>query len=183
MADLFGRKPKVFDPPAIEIPGSGELRAEIKTSMGTMVARLFEKEAPKTVANFVGLATGAIKDNKPYYNGLIFHRVIPEFMIQAGCPQGRGTGGPGYVISDEFHPQLRHNKPGILSMANSGPNSGGSQFFITEIPTPWLDNKHAIFGEVIEGVDLVSKIAGVPRDGGDRPKTQVVMESIRIYRA
>lgn len=174
---------KLFDPPAIDVPGEGDLMVEIQTTMGTIKARLYEKEAPKTVANFVGLATGTTaKDGKPFYDGIIFHRVIPDFMIQAGCPDGRGTGGPGWVIKDEFAPGLRHDRPGLLSMANAGPNTGGSQFFITEIPTPWLDGKHAIFGEVIEGVELIPKITRVPASG-NRPKTTISMTKVSIYRA
>jgi peptidyl-prolyl cis-trans isomerase A (cyclophilin A) len=136
--------------------------------MGTIGAVLFEEKAPRTVANFVGLASGtsAWEDpatrgqaQRPFYDGLVFHRVIPEFMIQFGCPLGRGTGGPGYTFRDEFGPGLRHDRPGLLSMANAGPNTNGSQFFITEVPTPWLDGKHAIFGEVFEGLELVADIA------------------------
>jgi peptidyl-prolyl cis-trans isomerase A (cyclophilin A)/peptidyl-prolyl cis-trans isomerase-like 1 len=130
----------------------------------------------------VGLATGTTGDN-PYYDGLIFHRVISDFMVQAGCPDGRGTGGPGYVIKDEFGLGLAHDKPGVFSMANAGPNTGGSQFFITEVATPWLDGKHAIFGEVISGVELISTITGVPKGHGDKPNEDVVMEKVTIYRA
>jgi len=176
---MFGKK--LFDPPAIDVPGDGALCVEIKTNMGTIKGRLFEEEAPKTVANFVGLATGATTGSN-YYDGLIFHRVIPDFMVQAGCPEGRGTGGPGYVISDEFAPGLRHDKPGMFSMANAGPNTGGSQFFITEIATPWLDGKHAIFGEVTEGVELIPQITRVPTGMHDRPANDIVMESVTIYR-
>jgi peptidyl-prolyl cis-trans isomerase A (cyclophilin A) len=161
------------------------------TSQGTIVARLFEKEAPKTVENFVGLAEGTkeFKDprtgqpvKKPFYDGLSFHRVIPQFMIQGGCPLGTGTGDPGYRFADEFHPSLRHDKPGKLSMANAGPNTNGSQFFITVAPTPWLDNKHAIFGEVVEGLDLAIKISELPRGANDKPKTPVIVKSLRIER-
>jgi peptidyl-prolyl cis-trans isomerase A (cyclophilin A) len=152
--------------------------------MGTIGAVLFEEKAPRTVANFVGLATGssAWQDSatrgeveRPFYDGLVFHRVIPEFMIQFGCPLGRGTGGPGYTFRDEFGPGLRHDRPGLLSMANAGPNTNGSQFFITEVPTPWLDGKHAIFGEVFEGLDLVADIA---RAGNGA----VRMERVEVYR-
>ncbi len=171
----------LFDPPAIDIPGEGDLRVELQTSLGVIKGRFFEKEAPKTVANFVGLATGKIT-GKPFYDGLIFHRVIPEFMIQAGCPFGRGNGGPGYQIADEFGPGLRHDRPGLFSMANAGPNTGGSQFFITEVPTPWLDGKHAIFGEVTEGLDIIKKIARVPCGFGNKPRQDVVIEKVTIYR-
>src|SRR5690606_29283950 len=169
--------------PAVQIDGDGELRATIKTSMGDIVVRLFEEQAPRTVANFVGLATGAVewsdrgqKTSRPLYSGTIIHRVIPDFMIQCGDPQGNGTGGPGYRFADEIHPALRHDGPGKLSMANAGPNTNGSQFFITEVPTPWLDGKHAIFGEVISGQEVATAIARVPRDGRDRPRTDVRIE-------
>ena len=124
----------------------------IETSKGTIKLTLFEDKTPKTVENFGKLT----KDG--FYDGLEFHRVIPDFMVQGGCPEGTGTGGPGYKFEDEFHPELRHNKPGILSMANAGPNTNGSQFFITHVPTPWLDDKHSVFGEVTEGQDIVDSI-------------------------
>ncbi|MBV70437.1 MAG: peptidylprolyl isomerase [Myxococcales bacterium] len=172
----------LFTPPPIDVDGEGDLYVDITTRMGTLKARLFESEAPVTVANFVGLATGAITDG-PFYNGILFHRVIPNFMIQAGCPQGVGVGGPGYCIADEFDPSLRHDRPGLLSMANRGPNTGGSQFFITEVATPWLDDKHAIFGEIVEGVELISIITNSPRDGRDKPLEDITMDSVRVYRA
>jgi peptidyl-prolyl cis-trans isomerase A (cyclophilin A) len=164
--------------------------AIFETSMGNIVVRLFENEAPKTVENFIGLAEGtkeftdAIsgkKEKRPYYDGLIFHRVIPDFMIQGGCPRGDGRGGPGYSFQDEFHPSLRHSKAGKLSMANSGPNTNGSQFFITVAPTPHLDNRHTIFGEVVEGQDISDKISATPRDSMDRPRKPVTMK-VRIER-
>jgi peptidyl-prolyl cis-trans isomerase A (cyclophilin A) len=170
---------------------AGPLYATLKTSMGDIVVRLFEDKAPKTVENFVGLATGkkewtdprtGEKVHRPLYNGTIFHRVIPGFMIQGGDPLGRGTGGPGYRFADEFSPELRHNKAGILSMANAGPNTNGSQFFITLAPTPHLDNHHSVFGEVVKGQDVAEAIANVPRDPRDRPLKDVVLKEVVIFR-
>lgn len=126
--------------------------ATIETSRGTITLELFADKAPKTVANFEKLAKSG------FYNGLKFHRVIANFMIQTGCPQGTGTGGPGYKFADEFHPKLRHKGPGVVSMANSGPNTNGSQFFITHVATPWLDSKHSVFGQVINGQEVVNAI-------------------------
>ena len=139
------------------------LYAKIKTNKGEILLILHHDKVPGTVANFIGLSEGKIKNSyksidSPYYDGLKFHRVIPDFMIQTGCPNGTGTGDPGYKFDDEFHPELRHNKPGILSMANSGISTNGSQFFITHVPTNWLDDKHTVFGEVIEGLDIVNEI-------------------------
>ena len=142
--------------------------------MGTFKVELFEDKAPRTAQNFISLV------NKGFYNGLIFHRVIDGFMIQGGDPKGNGTGGPGYVIPDEFHKDLKHTGAGILSMANAGPNSGGSQFFITLDATPWLDGKHAIFGKVVEGLDVVKAIGKVKTGAQDRPQTDVVMKKITI---
>jgi cyclophilin family peptidyl-prolyl cis-trans isomerase len=139
----------------------------LRTTLGDVRIELYRDRAPKTVENFSTLV------KKGFYNGLSFHRVIPGFMIQGGCPKGDGTGGPGYEIKDEFEPTLRHDGPGVLSMANAGPNTGGSQFFITLAPTKWLDGKHAVFGRVRGGMDVVEKIAAVPRDGSDRPKSAV----------
>ncbi len=139
----------------------------LRTTLGDIRIELFRDRAPKTVENFVSLV------RKGFYNGLAFHRVIPGFMIQGGCPKGDGTGGPGYTIPDEFDATLRHDGPGVLSMANAGPNTGGSQFFITLAATPWLDKKHAVFGKVRSGYDVVEKIAAVPRDGNDRPRSAV----------
>jgi peptidyl-prolyl cis-trans isomerase A (cyclophilin A) len=165
--------------------------AIFETSQGNIVVRLLEKEAPKTVENFVGLAEGTReftnektgkKEKKAFYDGLIFHRVIPQFMIQGGCPHGSGMGGPGYKFADEFHASLKHSKAGKLSMANSGPNTNGSQFFITVAATPWLDNKHTIFGDVMEGQDVADKISKLPRDGSDRPRTPVTLNKVRIER-
>lgn len=169
----------------------GPLYATLKTNMGDVVLLLFEEKAPKTVGNFVGLATGARewtdpksgqKVTRPLYNGTVFHRVIPDFMIQGGDPLGNGTGGPGYRFEDEFHSDLRHSKPGILSMANAGPNSNGSQFFITHRPTPWLDGKHSVFGEVIKGQEVVNAIANVQKDQRDRPVKDVVLLEVSITR-
>ncbi len=165
--------------------------AIFETSQGNIIVRLLEKEAPKTVENFIGLAEGtkefidertSQKQKKKYYDGLIFHRVIPQFMIQGGCPRGDGRGGPGYTFGDEFHPSLKHSKAGKLSMANAGPGTNGSQFFITVAATPWLDNKHTIFGEVVEGQDVADKISNLPRDSSDRPRTPVTLQKVRIER-
>jgi peptidyl-prolyl cis-trans isomerase A (cyclophilin A) len=169
------------------------LNAHFTTSEGNFTVKLFDELAPNTVANFVGLAEGTKewidpqsgqKVKRPCYNGLIFHRVIDGFMIQGGDPLGDGRGGPGYKFADEFHPKLRHNKAGVLSMANAGPNSNGSQFFITLAPTPWLDDRHSIFGEVTEGLDIVRKIGGVKTSQpGDRPLKPITIQSVTINRA
>src|ERR1051325_9737984 len=169
----------------------GPVYAILTTTMGDIVVQLYEDKAPKTVANFIGLATGTKewtdpktgdKVKRPLYNGTIFHRVIPGFMIQGGDPLGNGTGGPGYRFEDEFSPELRHNKAGILSMANAGPNTNGSQFFITHQPTPFLDHKHSVFGEVVKGQEVVVAIGNVPRDARDRPRKDVVLKEVVITR-
>jgi peptidyl-prolyl cis-trans isomerase A (cyclophilin A) len=165
--------------------------AHFDTTLGRFTVKLFEKEAPNTVANFVGLAEGTkewthpgtkAKETKPFYDGILFHRVIDGFMIQGGDPLGEGYGGPGYQFGDEFHPSLRHTKAGLLSMANAGPGTNGSQFFVTLAPTPHLDNKHTIFGEVVEGMDVVKQIGQTKVDRRDRPVTPVVMEKVTIER-
>jgi peptidyl-prolyl cis-trans isomerase A (cyclophilin A) len=165
--------------------------AAMKTSMGDIVLQLFEDKAPMTVANFVDLASGTKewtdpktreKVKRPLYNGTIFHRVIPGFMVQGGDPLGNGTGGPGYRFEDEFSADLKHSKPGILSMANAGPNTNGSQFFITHKATPWLDGKHTVFGEVVKGQNVVDAIVNVPRDARDRPLKDVVLQEVVISR-
>ena len=158
-----------------------EIYAAFDTTEGAFKIKLFADKAPRTVENFVSLADGT-KTGKPFYDGTVFHRVIPDFMIQGGDPEGTGRGGPGYKFADEFHSELKHSKPGILSMANAGPNSNGSQFFVTVAPTPWLDNRHSIFGEVTEGQDIVVKISKVARGSQDKPVKPVVLESLVIER-
>ncbi len=166
--------------------------ARFDTTEGTFTIRLFDQEAPATVANFVGLAegtkewtdprTGDRKTGEAFYDGIVFHRVIDGFMIQGGDPLGKGFGGPGYKFADEFHPALRHDRAGILSMANSGPKTNGSQFFITLGPTPHLDNRHTVFGEVVDGLDVVKKIGKVRTGSMDRPTTDVVINKVTIER-
>ena len=166
--------------------------ATFKTSEGTIVARLFEKEAPKTVANFIELAEGKrewthpttrAKSTNKLYDGTVFHRVIPDFMIQGGDPAGTGMGGPGYKFEDETKGSPhKFDKPGKLAMANAGPNTNGSQFFITTVATEWLTGKHTIFGEVVEGQDVAEKITRLPRGAQDKPKTDVKLESVTIER-
>src|SRR5882757_6514699 len=167
------------------------LTATLRTNQGPIVIRLLPDQAPKTVRNFVDLAQGGREWTDPrtgrattgrLYDGTIFHRVIPDFMIQGGDPLGTGTGGPGYQFADEFHPDLGFDKPYLLAMANSGPGTNGSQFFITTVPTPWLTGKHTIFGEVIGGADVVDNISRVQTVPGDRPVTDVVLQSVTIQR-
>ena len=155
---------------------SSTIQVKIQTTLGTIEAKLYDKETPKTVENFVKLA------DEGFYNGLVFHRVIPNFMIQTGDPTGTGRGGPGYTFEDEFSPNLTHNEPGVLSMANQGPNTNGSQFFITDAATTFLDGKHTIFGKVTKGLDVVKKIANTPRDNQDKPLTPVVMQSVLVLK-
>jgi peptidyl-prolyl cis-trans isomerase A (cyclophilin A) len=181
-------KEEVIKPKVIYSPG---LYVIIKTTLGTITCKLFEEKTPITVANFVGLAKGEKEFIDPYthkkvkrrfYDGLIFHRVIPNFMIQGGCPFGTGIGGPGYFFKDEICEDLKFDRGGRLAMANAGPNTNGSQFFITEVPTPWLDGKHTIFGQVVEGLEVVKQIARVKRDINDKPLEDVVMEKVSIVR-
>ncbi len=168
-----------------------DLYAKFDTTEGLIVVRLFAKDAPKTVENFVGLATGEkpwtdpssgeTKKGVPLYDGTLFHRCIKDFMVQGGDPLGRGTGGPGFNFEDEFQSGKTFDKPGLLAMANRGPGTNGSQFFITVVPTRHLNNKHTIFGEVVQGQDLVDRIANhLPKGAGDRPKTDVIVKKLTI---
>src|ERR1700756_2801197 len=167
------------------------LTATLTTTQGAVTVRLFPDHAPKTVRNFVELAEGGkewtnpvtrAKSKDKLYDGTVFHRVIAGFMIQGGDPLGNGTGGPGYKFGDEIHPDLRFDKPYLLAMANAGPGTNGSQFFITTVPTPWLTGKHTIFGEVIQGSDVVDAISHADRNRQDRPVTDVVLQSVTIQR-
>lgn len=173
-------------------------QATLKTNHGDIIVELFENHAPKTVANFVGLAEGSKEwvdpqsgetVTRPFYDGLTFHRIIPDFMIQGGCPLGTGTGSPGYRFADEIHPDLRFDKPYLLAMANAGPGpdgkgTNGSQFFISLAPTPWLDRKHTIFGEVTDAASraVVDELGAVPTGAMDKPVEPVVIESVTITR-
>lgn len=187
--------------PEITVPGQGQLYARLTTTQGTVVVRLEESKTPSTVKNFVGLATGSMTwtDPKtgqaqagvPLYDGVRFHRVIPDFMVQVGDPLSRypdqkgrwGTGGPGYRFEDEFDPDLKHDKPGVLSMANSGPGTNGCQFFITERATPHLDGRHSVFGSVVAGQDVVNKLATVPCGPGNRPTDDQLLIKVEVFRS
>jgi peptidyl-prolyl cis-trans isomerase A (cyclophilin A) len=179
--------------PPIEVPGKGALYARFVTSLGNVIVKLEEERTPKTVKNFVGLAmgtqewkdprTGEAKKGVPYYDGTIFHRVIPDFMAQGGDPLGRGTGGPGYRFVDEFHPELRHDGIGVLSMANSGPGTNGSQFFLCERATPHLDNRHTVFGKAVHGAEIIKQITHSPRGSNDRPNNDIVLKKLEIFRS
>jgi peptidyl-prolyl cis-trans isomerase A (cyclophilin A) len=187
--------------PDLEIPGDGPLHAALETTEGRLVVRLEEERAPRTVKNFVGLATGkipwrdpktgAMREGVPFYDGLLVHRVVRNFVLQCGDPATRypeleaqwGKGTPGYTFDDEFHPDLRHNRAGVLSMANSGPNKNGSQFFITEVPAPHLDGRHTVFGLVIAGIDVVHDISEIDTSPKGRPAEDVILERVEIYRS
>ena len=201
--DTAGGDPDSVRPPTAQdlaaytadLKGKGPLMATIETTEGTLTCELYGDKVPMTVANFVGLARGLkpwrhprtdkVHTGRPFYDGIIFHRVIEEFMIQTGDPLGKGVGGPGYRFADEFDPSLKHTKPGTMSMANSGKGTNGSQFFITEVPTSWLDNKHSVFGHCNE-IDVVKRIARVPKDpsdpNGQTPASPVVIKKITISR-
>ncbi|CAI8241223.1 MAG: putative peptidyl-prolyl cis-trans isomerase [Bacteroidia bacterium] len=170
--------------PVLSKPG---MYVHIQTDMGDIVGELEMEKAPLTVANFVGLTEGTIQNKafplgKHFYDSLTFHRVIPNFMIQGGDPDGNGTGGPGYKFKNEIHPNLKHDKPGVFSMANSGPNTNGSQFFITHVATPWLDGQYNIFGQVIIGQDVVNAIGGVSKDRRNKPNSPIYMNKVSIIR-
>ena len=184
-------QPKTEQQQKITFKETSEMNAIIETSLGTIKIKLLAENAPLTVENFVGLAEGTKeftdqvsgkKAKKKYYDGIIFHRVIPDFMIQGGDPTGTGRGGPGYTFEDEIDSSLKFDKPGILAMANAGPNTNGSQFFITEAATPWLNGNHTIFGIVTEGLDVVKKIARTEVDFSDKPVEPVVIKSVTIER-
>jgi peptidyl-prolyl cis-trans isomerase A (cyclophilin A) len=167
------------------------LYAVFDTTVGEMICKLEDEKTPETVSNFVGLATGekeytdprtGKKSNEPFYDGTIFHRIIKNFMVQGGDRLGQGTGGPGFRFKDEFHPTLKHTGPGVLSMANAGPNTNGSQFFITLVATPWLDGRHSVFGKVVKGEDVLQALGQVPTGPMDKPKQEVVLRKLRIVR-
>ena len=173
------------------IPGTARIHMTMTTSMGEIRCEMYDDLVPETVANFVGLATGMqyFRHHRSeewrlgsFYDGLTFHRVIPGFMIQGGDPNGNGRGGPGYSFSDEFHPELNHGEPGRLAMANSGPDTNGSQFYVTTDPTPSLDGRHTVFGDCFESIDVVRAISEVPRNGADAPLDTVTIESVSFER-
>ena len=185
----FGQASDTPAPP-VNVPGEGALRGLFRTTLGDIEVEFFEKEAPRTVANFVALAQGGLewttptgqKTTEPLYKGVLFHRVIPQFMVQCGDPQGDGRGGPGWKWKDEKSAlALKHDRPGILSMANAGPNTNGSQFFITHVPTPWLDGKRSVFGRVVQGLDVLMSIP--PRDPSDRKAPAIAIQRIEITEA
>jgi peptidyl-prolyl cis-trans isomerase A (cyclophilin A) len=169
----------------------GDLSATLHTSEGDIEIELYDERAPETVENFVGLATGETAwedpssgqtvEGDPLYDDVLFHRVIGDFMIQTGDPTGTGRGGPGYTFDDEFHEELRHDDAGIVSMANSGPNTNGSQFFITLAPQPHLDDQHAVFGKVTDGMDVVREIGGAKTDRSDKPQEDILLESVTVH--
>lgn len=177
---------------AVENLGLGKgLYAIFETTYGDMVCRLEEEKTPNTVANFIGLATGEKEytdprtgnaSTEPFYDGTIFHRIIKDFMVQGGDRLGQGTGGPGYKFKDEFHASLKHKGPGVLSMANAGPNTNGSQFFITLVPTPWLDGKHSVFGQLVKGEDVLKRLGNAPTGSMDRPREEISIKKLRIVR-
>lgn len=178
-------------PPSTQsVPGTGRLLCRFETSMGDMSAELYEAQCPQTVSNFVALALGTVvwtddrgaKQERPLYSGTIFHRVIPDFMLQGGDPTGTGRGGPGWRFGDEIVRELRHTGKGILSMANAGPGTNGSQFFVCQVATPWLDGRHTVFGKVFDGLGVIDAIAAVPRNRQDKPLTDVVLKQVHVWR-
>lgn len=188
---VAGKKGKDKKADKAEVKKDKKMIAQFETNLGTFKVQLFPEQAPKTVENFVGLAEGTKEFTDPatgkpakrhFYDGLKFHRVIDGFMIQGGDPLGKGIGGPGYTFADEFDKNLHHSKPGILSMANAGPNTNGSQFFVTVAATPWLDGRHTIFGEVTEGMDVVMKISKAKTRPGDVPMEDIVIKKLTIIR-
>jgi len=185
-------KPKSSLKTISPVEPAAQVAAVIETSLGTLRAQLFVADAPQTVTNFVQLAEGSTAwkspwsgkdEQRPFYDGLNFHRIVPGFVVQGGCPKGDGTGGPGWQFADECKPSRTHGKAGVLSMANAGPNTNGSQFFITLAATPELDGKHTVFGELVSGHDVLAQIAAVPLDASEKPRTPVVIRSVRIERA
>ncbi len=170
-ADMWGDETAEIETKEGETMGT---MIELDTSIGKMTVKLYDDLVPETAGNFKKLV------EQDFYDGTIFHRIIKDFMIQGGDPTGTGTGGPGYTIPDEFHPSLKHDRKGLFSMANSGPNTGGSQFFITLVPTPWLDGKHAIFGEVVKGIEIVDKMGAVETGSGDKPLVEITITKASV---